>query len=379
MLAERATVNLVAAGTDRPADETVRIEALRGRGVAVPYGGGPVHLVRLLMGGRYALILAESWDVAELALPHARRYQPQAAFAVDTIDLHFLRDTRAGDLVGAQDPGQVRSMARELSTYQRADIRVFITEVERELYEGFPDSRRDHNAVVPIVVEAASLPRRPRRGDVVFVGGLWHPPNMDGVFWFCSEVWPRVRACVPEARFRVIGSNAWNLPIDTSALADRPGVVVEGFLADLDTVYAEASAVVAPLRFGAGMKGKVCEAMAAGVPVVTTTIGAEGIQALVGRDLLVADDPEAIAAAVVSLLADDRLAASVGAAGAEAIRAQCSAEIVRPVVHDLLLGLDSSNGPEDARRSVRQIPRAAAAASWRFNRRLQARFQQRAT
>ena len=376
LLSDRAPVDLVAAGTGRPADEAARVQALRDAGVHVPFGGGPVHLVRLLMGRRYAFILAESWEVAEPALALVRRYQPEAVFAVDTVDLHFLRDARAAELTGTADPGHERTMARELSTYHGADVRIFVSEVERALYTGLPGSVSERNVVIPIIVELPSRARDPRPGEVVFVGGLWHPPNWDGVFWFCSAVWPRIRAAVPEARLRLIGSNAWSLPIDTDTLAECPGVVVEGFVADLDAAYAEASAVVAPLRFGAGMKGKVCEAMAAGVPVVTTTVGAEGIAAQPGRDLLVADGPDDFADAVTALLADAERAASVGSAGAAAIHAQCGVDVVRPAVQGLVTGLESAR-PAQSRRAApsprtRQLPRHAAALGWRVGRRLHA-------
>jgi glycosyltransferase involved in cell wall biosynthesis len=390
LLAERASVDVVAAGGERPVDEAQRIRALRSEAVNVPFGGGPVHLVRLLMGRRYDLILAESWTVAELARPHVRRHQPYAVFAVDTVDLHFLRDARAGELVGEQHPSQARNRQRELDTYHGADVRIFVSDVEREMYEAVVGGRRDHNPVVPIIVAPPCEARKPARHEVVFVGGLWHPPNMDGVFWFCSEVWPAVRVGAPGARLRLIGSNAWSLPIDTGPLEASPGVAVEGFVADLGPVYAGATAVIAPLRFGAGMKGKVCEAMAAGAPVVTTTIGAEGIRAQPGRDLLVADGAESFAAAVVSLLTDDALNASVATAGAAAIEAQCGIEVVRPVVHQLLseLGSDASASasagaaarPSRARPArTRDLPRAAVAAGWRFFRRLQARCQQGGT
>lgn len=380
LLAERAEVDLVAGRADRPTDEAQRIGALNEVGVHVPYGGEPVHLVRVLMGRRYDLIVAESWEAAEVALPLARRHQPAAAFAVDTVDLHFLRDARAAEVVGAANPGHEKSMARELDTYHGADIRIFVSNVERDLYAGFAGASAEHNPVIPIIVEPVSSPRAPHPGEVVFVGGLWHPPNWDGVFWFCSDVWPKIRATVPDARFRLIGSNAWGLPIDTPTLTATPGVVVEGFVADLTAVYATAAAVVAPVRFGAGMKGKVCEAMAAGVPVVTTTIGAEGIHAEAGRDLLVADDPDTLAAAVISLLGDETLAASVGAAGAAAIRAQCSPEVVRAAVHGLVDGGDSPverpvTAPVRTREVARQVPRRAVAAAWRLGRRVQALCQ----
>ena len=373
ILATRTAVDLVAVGADQPIDEAARIHALRNEAcVHVPFGGRPIHLARLLNGRPYALVIAKSWDLAELVLPIIRRYQPHAVFAIDTVDLHFLRDSRAAEIVGSRHPDHENNMARELSVYNGADIRIFVSDTERELYESFPGSRQDHNPVIPIIVDRLPVKRRPSRGEVVFVGPLWHPPNMDAVLWFCSDVWPQVRARVPDARLRLIGSNAWCLPIDTATLSTCPGVFVEGFVPDLSSVYSEACAVVAPLRFGAGMKGKVCEAMAAGVPVVTTSVGAEGIRARRDHDLLVADGPDAFARAVVSLLTDDALALSVGAAGATAIYAQCSVDLARPAVLGVLGDIDPRRRSAAPPRGVEQIPRMLFAAGWRLGRRLQA-------
>ncbi|MHB1534369.1 MAG: glycosyltransferase [Acidimicrobiales bacterium] len=369
MLAERAPVDLVSTGSLRPSDESARLRALRVNGtVRVPYGAKPVRLTGVLTGTRYALIVAESWQVCEQAAPLVRRFQPQAVFAVDTVDLHFVRDAREDQIKGSADPNRDRARMRELSTYVAADVRVFTSEVERELYEKLPLSRCDHNLIIPIIVEQAPLERHPRKGEVVFVGGLWHRPNLDGIIWFCAEVWPRIQARVPHARLRVIGSNAWSVPVDASELTGRPGVTLEGFVADLGPVYAGSSVAVAPLRFGAGVKGKVCEAMAAGVPVVTTSIGAEGIRALRDRDLLVADDEAAFAQAVVSLLEDSDLAAKVGASGAVAIQSQCGRDVVRPEVQKLLL-LDSPPARPPTRSS--ELSLRAAGTGWRLGRRLQ--------
>jgi len=378
MLAERARVDLVSVGTDRPGDEQDRIRALWvDHGVKVPFGGQPVDMVRTLRGRRYDLILVEAWDVAEGALPVLRECQPRAVLAVDSVDLHFLRTARAAATTGRADPEQEARTSRELEAYRAADVRVFVSDAERRLYEGLPGAVPSANVVLPIVVQELSpVARAPRSDEVVFVGPMWHAPNHDGASWFCTEVWGQVRRSVPEARFRIIGSNAWGYPMDTTALAESPGVTVEGFVADLSRVYATATVVVAPLRFGAGMKGKVCEAMAAGAPVVTTTVGAEGIRAVPGRDLLVADDPVEFARAVVAVLVDGHLAASVGAAGATAIGLQCGAAVVRPQVHALLARIEPQDTSLRDRLPTRQMPRLAVAAAWRLGRRLQARRQQ---
>jgi hypothetical protein len=275
-------------------------------------------------------------------------------------------------------------VAREQEIYHRADVRIFVSDVERNLYQSLPGAVDEHNLVIPIIVdEKIPQSRTPCPGEVMFVGALWHAPNLDGVTWFCSDVWPLVRAARPDAELRLIGSNPWSLPIDIQPFTASPGVTAVGFVPDLGAAYARAAVAVAPLRFGAGMKAKVCAAMAAGVPVVTTTVGAEGIQALPGQDLLVGDDAEAFANAVAALLSDNSLAATVGAAGAVAVRLQCGTEVVRPVVHSLLDSVNGSSAPVIGATSpamdrfrTRQIPRLIAAAGWRLMRRSRALLEQ---
>ena len=111
--------------------------------------------------------------------------------------------------------------------------------------------------------------------DLLFVGGFKHPPNRDAVLWFANEIWPNLKEAIPEAHFHVVGSNP---PSEIQNLnLDR--IIVHGYLSDeeLNTLYAKSRMTVAPLRFGAGVKGKVVEALYRGVPVLTTPIGAEGL------------------------------------------------------------------------------------------------------
>ena len=151
---------------------------------------------------------------------------------------------------------------------------------------------------------------------VLFFGSLAFPPNRDGARWFVREVWPRVRARVPGATLRVAGRGA---PPEVIALQQVPGVEVVGEVPDSATTYADADVVVVPLRIGTGTRLKALEAMAAGRPVVGTTIGLEGL----GLDELDADpdaavradDPTALADEVVRALEDSDHARRVAAAG----------------------------------------------------------------
>ena len=170
------------------------------------------------------------------------------------------------------------------------------------------------SAVVPNAVDVErfrpdpSLPP-PDGQTVVFFGTLDYFPNLDGVSWFLAEIWPRLSQTHPRARLKLIG------PRPTPELLRRrdPRLEVAGLVDDLRPHLSAASAVVVPLRLGGGTRFKIVEAMAMGKGIVSTTLGAEGITAVPGEHLLLADDPASFAAAVGALLDDPVRAARLGA------------------------------------------------------------------
>jgi sugar transferase (PEP-CTERM/EpsH1 system associated) len=147
-------------------------------------------------------------------------------------------------------------------------------------------------------------------GALVFTGNMAYPPNADAVEWFVSDILPLVREQVPGARLRVVGADP--LP-SVRELADDRSVEVTGRVPDLRPYLDGAEVALDPLRVGAGLQNKVLEALSMGVPMVVTSVANEGIGAEPGRHLLVADTPEEFAAAVVGLLRDPSLRATMGA------------------------------------------------------------------
>jgi glycosyltransferase involved in cell wall biosynthesis len=139
---------------------------------------------------------------------------------------------------------------------------------------------------------------------MLFVGAMHRDANIDAVRWFHDEMLPRVRAAVPAARLTVVGAEP---PPSIRALAAGPGVEVTGFVDALEPYYARAAVFVAPLRIAGGIAGKTLDALAAGCPVVTTTLGNEAFGATPGAHLLTADTPADFAAAVVRVLGDAAL------------------------------------------------------------------------
>jgi glycosyltransferase involved in cell wall biosynthesis len=202
----------------------------------------------------------------------------------------------------------------ELAAFRRADGVYTCSAADRDrVLSDVPTAR---TAVVPNAADVDFYQPRPTDPPpdgrtVVFFGLLSTFPNTDGVLHFMQDIWPRIAAERPDARFKIIGARP---PASVRALAG-PRVEVTGLVDDLRPHLASAAALVVPLRVGSGTRLKIVEGMAMGKAIVSTTLGAEGIDAVPGRDLLVADDPAGFAAEVIRILDDPGLAARLGCAG----------------------------------------------------------------
>jgi glycosyltransferase involved in cell wall biosynthesis len=199
----------------------------------------------------------------------------------------------------------------ELATYSDADG-VYLCSVadQRRLLEHIPRAR---TIVIPNAADVEYYQPRatdpaPDGRSVVFFGHLSYFPNFDGVTYFIQKIWPRIAELHPEACLKIIGGEAPRSLLELT----QPGVELTGFVSDLRPHLASAAAVVVPLRMGGGTRLKIVEAMAMGKAIVSTTLGAEGIQAIPGRDLFVEDQPAAFADAVNRLLAEPSLATRLG-------------------------------------------------------------------
>jgi glycosyltransferase involved in cell wall biosynthesis len=167
------------------------------------------------------------------------------------------------------------------------------------------------------------------RRDLVFVGGFRHAPNVDGGLWFAQEVFPLVRAQLPDVVFHCIGSDPTPA---VQALAKQDGILVHGHVPDLAPAMDGMRIAVAPLRFGAGVKGKINLSMAHAQPVVATSCAVEGMHLQDGVDVLVADEAESFADAVVRLYRDQSLWELLSHHGKENVELHFSMEAAREVV-----------------------------------------------
>ncbi|KAF1708721.1 glycosyltransferase [Pseudoxanthomonas sacheonensis] len=285
-------------------------------------------------GPRFSVVLACRYHLAEKILPLARKHAPQARFVLDTIDLHYLRESRAAELAdnAALAKAALRTRQRELSVVAAADTTLVVSGTEREvLAKDAPASRVE---VLSNLHEVAGpgLPFAQRR-DLVFVGGFRHTPNVDAVRWFVQDVFTLLRPRLPDAVFHCIGGD---VPDSIAALA-REGVVIHGHMPSLEAAMNGMRVAVAPLRFGAGVKGKVNLSMAHGQPVVATLCAVEGMHLQDGVDVLVADDARAFADAVVRLYSDEELWNRLARNGLENVARHFSLDAARETVRKIFL------------------------------------------
>jgi GT2 family glycosyltransferase/glycosyltransferase involved in cell wall biosynthesis len=272
--------------------------------------------------------------VASAFLPLVEAYAPKARRIFDTVDLHYLREERAARIAG--DDPELRRLAAEtkraeLALMRACDLTLVVSPVERTLLEAeIPEARVEVLSNVHEVAGRGSGFHA--RRDVWFIGGFQHPPNVDAVQWFIKEVWPHVSAELPDASFHVVGSK---MPASMRALAGN-GVEIHGHVEDLAPFLDGCRVSVAPLRYGAGVKGKVNQAMAHGQPVVATPIAVEGMHLADGNEVLVADTATEFAAALVRLYRDERLWEQLSQAGMANIASHFSFDAARAALARVL-------------------------------------------
>ena len=281
------------------------------------------------------MVIASRHYVAEAVAPLVRAHAPQARLVFDTVDLHYLRERREAELAG-HDPARLRAAERtraaELALVRGCDATLVVSPVEQALLAGeVPGARVE---VVSNVHRVAG-PGRPfaERADLLFVGGYRHPPNVDAALWMVEEVLPRVLARLPDVRLHLVGSAA---PPEVVALGQRAGVVFHGFVEDIAPLMDGIRLGVAPLRYGAGVKGKVNLALAHGQPMVATRCAVEGMHLVDGHDVLVADDAAGFADAIVRAYTDAALWRRLAANGLDNIERHFSFDAARRALRPLL-------------------------------------------
>ena len=301
---------------------------LQKRGIEIayhPYVKG-VRDYLISHGCEFDVVVLSRCHFARKHIPDVRRYAPQSRIVFDTVDLHFVREAGEARVTGDRN---IERKARETQHLeyelidQSDETWVVSSSEQRLLKEKWPD--KSIQVVSNIVdVPGSNTPFALRR-DWLFIGSFQHRPNVDAVLFFAEQIFPLVSQRLRDAKFYIIGDNA---PPEIVALANEK-IVVTGLQRDARPFFDSVKLSVAPLRFGAGVKGKINQSMAFGVPVVATSVAVDGTELWNREEILVADDPQDFAEAVIELYESEELWSRLSENGIRKTRALYSAEAAR--------------------------------------------------
>jgi GT2 family glycosyltransferase len=266
------------------------------------------------------------WHIARYFMDLIRKADPSVPIVVDSMDVHFLRELRRAELL--KDPmakeAALRIKKQELAVYAQADGVTTVTEADRAILQKELPGK-------PIFIMTDVHDPRPvqnpfeRRKDFLFIGNFNHNPNEDAVVFFVQKVFPLIKKQLPEAHFWIVGNN----PTEKVKKLASSDVTVTGWVPETRPFLEQCRVAVVPLRYGAGNKGKVGEALAHGLPIVTTSIGAEGMNIVDGEHAFVADDPAEFAQRAIELHTNGDLWKKFSSAGQELVASQYASALMR--------------------------------------------------
>jgi glycosyltransferase involved in cell wall biosynthesis len=295
-------------------------------GVSVKMGG----LVESLLSEKYDAIFFEYYFVAERYLEIAKNLQPHARLFIDTVDVHFSRLLRKAELTQKADDYDEanKTKKKEIAIYEKADVIITVTEEDKRVL--LNENKEFCIEIIPNIHNIATPLRQSSKinNDLVFVGTFNHEPNVDGLLYFMKDIWPYLIKKIRGIKIWIVGNNPTKEIQDLAS--DR--IEVTGYVEDTLPYLQNSYISIAPLRFGAGMKGKIGEAMAAGLPVITTSIGVEGMKLTHGQNVLVADTPEDFVNCIISLNENEELYSQIAGNGQEFIRSKYSEEAVTGII-----------------------------------------------
>lgn len=301
---------------------------MQARGVEVLYhsDGDPRRSMALLADALPTVEL--TWvcrpDLCAKYLPTIRALS-SIPILYDTIDLHFLRLRRQAEVEGSSDDTSWRTTEElELTCGRAADGTVVVSASEADVLRA---AGIGPIAVVPTIHDLEPAVDRPfvASEGLLFIGGYNHVPNIDAARWLVRDIMPAVWAVLPEIHLTLLGANP---PPSVLALASEH-VTVPGYVRDVDPYFRAARIFVAPVRYGAGVKGKIGHALSYKLPTITTSIGSEGFDFEHGTTALIADDAEAFAASIVALHGDPVLWQRLATGAAEALKPFSRERVVR--------------------------------------------------
>jgi len=277
-------------------------------------------------GPEFDAVVLSRCDFARKHIADTRLCAPRSRIIFDTVDLHFIRTDREAQITSNPETREKARQQEELEfdLIDQADETWVVSSVEQKLLR---EARPDKS--IEIVSTIADVPGSKTpfalRRDWLFIGGFQHRPNIDAVLFFAKDIYPLVSEHLRDAKFYIIGDKA---PPEVAALATER-IVVAGLQRDVRPFFDSVKLSVAPLRFGAGVKGKINQSMAFGVPVVATSLAIEAMDLQDREDVLVADEPKEFARALIELYESEDLWNRLSENGIRKTRALYSTDTAR--------------------------------------------------
>lgn len=255
-------------------------------------------------GQYFDVVLIFRSGAASRHLSTVRKHCPNAKILYHTSDLHFIREMRQIEIEGANQKKQAnakKTRKTEVSLINSVDLTIVHSTYERDVLAELAPKANVY--VFPWILDKVGrISSFNERNGLIFLGGYRHLPNVDAVIYFVSEVWPLVRAEIPDAVFYAAGSNP---PQELLELDGKNNVVITGYIKDLQPHFERVRLSVAPIRYGAGIKGKVAMSMAYGVPVVATACAAEGMGLVNEQNVVIEDNAVEMARKIIELYRDE--------------------------------------------------------------------------
>ena len=295
-------------------------------------------------GDRYDLAILIRPNVMDAHLWTVRKYCPNAKVVFHTVDLHYLRMSREASI--KNDPAlelAAKEMKRvELAAIKAADASIVVSDSEVEILAA--ECPQSKVYLLPLILNTSSIvPPYKNRENIIFVGGFQHLPNVDAVLFFVKEVMPILRNRLAGVNFYVVGSS---MPEEIKALSGQD-VIIKGFVEKLEPLFNAMKVSVAPLRFGAGIKGKIASSMCAGLPAIVTGLAAEGMSLINGKNCMIADSPKDFADAIEKVYTSKEVWSEISKNGLKLAEESWGAAPVGRKLESMLseLGLKVTHGP----------------------------------
>lgn len=287
-------------------------------------------------GNYFDIVIISRAHIAKKHIFSVRKYCRNAKIIFDTVDLQFLRESRRAEIENNNDilVEAEKLKQLELQLARLSDVTWVVSPIEKEIL-----IKENPSLYVEVVSNIHKINEChntfSERKDIMFLGGFAHKPNVDGVKWFAEEIFPLIKKNISDIAFYIVGSEP---PEDIKSLNSQD-IIVTGYVEDLRPYFEKCRVFVSPLRYGAGVKGKTNQSMSYGLPVVTTSVGAEGMALLDGINALIADQSDVFAKKVVELYKNEIFWNELSKKSIENVRENFSYERTKEFLREMIINI----------------------------------------